>query len=109
MAAVLIVLSGLGFLLAAQVRTLALELPTYQTTMLKKLADIRESLSAPGAFSKALKTVERVQKEVATEPSPADGPPVQRVETIPPRQTPFEKPLLGSPARSSRSQPAASC
>ena len=90
-AVVLIILSGLGFLLAAQVRTLALELPTYQTTMVRKLADIRESLSAPGAFSKALQTVERVQKEVATEPPPADGPPVQRVEAIPPRQTPFEQ------------------
>jgi predicted PurR-regulated permease PerM len=91
MAALLIVLSGLGFLLAAQVRSLALELPTYQTTMLSKLSDIREGLSSPGAFSKALKTVERVQKEVASEPLPAQGPPVQRVEVAPTRQTPFEQ------------------
>ena len=93
MIVLLIVLSGLGFLLAAQVRTLALELPTYQTTMLRKLSDIRKSLSAPGALSKALKTVERVQEEVTSPPPAAEpgGEPVQRVEAVPPRQTPFEQ------------------
>lgn len=91
MITLLIVLSGLGLLVAAQVRTLAIELPTYQSTMLRKLSDIRERLSAPGAFSRVLQTVERVQKEVST-PAPAEpGEHVQRVETVPPRQTPFER------------------
>jgi len=91
MMTLLIVLSVVGFLLAAQVRTLAIELPTYQTTMLRKLSDIRESLSAPGALSRVLNTVERVQKEVSTPPAAEPREPVQRVETIPPRQTPFEQ------------------
>jgi predicted PurR-regulated permease PerM/GAF domain-containing protein len=91
MGVVLTVLSGLGFLLAAQVRTLAVELPAYQTTILRKLSDIRESLSAPGVFSGALETIERVQKEVTSEPPAAQGPPAQRVEVIPTSQTPFEQ------------------
>ncbi|HJU06445.1 MAG TPA: AI-2E family transporter, partial [Nitrospiraceae bacterium] len=91
MGAVLIVLGGLGFLLTAQVRALAVELPTYQTTILRKLTDIRESLSAPGAFTRALKTIERVQKEVTSEPSPAQEVPTPRVEVIPPSQTPIEQ------------------
>jgi predicted PurR-regulated permease PerM len=91
MGAVLIVLSGLGFLLAAQVRTLAAELPTYQTTILKKLSDIRESLSTPGVFSRALQTIERVQEEVASDVPLAKEAPVERVEVVPTTQTPFEQ------------------
>jgi predicted PurR-regulated permease PerM/GAF domain-containing protein len=91
MGAVLIVLSGLGFLLAAQVRALAAELPAYQTTILRKLSDIRESLSAPGALTGALKTIERVQKEVTSESSPPQEPPTPRVEVLPPSRTPLEQ------------------
>lgn len=92
MGVVLIVLAGLGFLVAAQVRALALELPTYQTTILRKLSDIRESMSAPGALSEALKTIERVQKEVTSEP-PTQAPPAPRVQVLPPSQTPLEQAL----------------
>ena len=91
MGVLLVVLSGLGFLLAAQVRTLAVELPAYQSTILRKLSDIREKLSAPGAFSGALQTIERVQKEVTSEPPTAQGPAAQRVEVVPTSQTPFEQ------------------
>jgi len=92
MAIVVCTLAGLGIILGAQVRSIAVELPAYQSTMLRKLSDLREGLKAPGSFDGALKTVERVQKEVESKESkPADGPPPQRVEVIPTQQTPLEQ------------------
>ncbi|MDF2995699.1 MAG: putative sensor protein [Xanthobacteraceae bacterium] len=87
-------LAGLAVVLGAQVRSLAVELPTYQSTMLTKLADLRENLKAPGIFDGALKTAERVLKEIEPEDShPAEAPAPQRVEVVPTQQTPFEQVL----------------
>jgi predicted PurR-regulated permease PerM len=93
MAAVVCTLVGLGVILGAQVRSMAIELPAYQSTILTKLSDLRENLKAPGLFDGVLKTVERVQKEVESrkDSKPAEGPRPQRVEVVPTQQTPFEQ------------------
>jgi predicted PurR-regulated permease PerM len=85
-------LVGLGIILGAQVRSIAVELPAYQSTILTKLSDLRQNLKAPGLFDGVLKTFERVQKEVdSKEDKPAEGPVPQRVEIVPTPQTPFEQ------------------
>ena len=85
-------LVGLGVILGAQVRSIAVELPAYQSTILTKLADLRQNLKAPGLFDGVLKTVERVQKEVESkDDKPAEGPVPQRVEIVPMPQTQFEQ------------------
>lgn len=84
MALVVAVLSGLGLLLATQVRALSEELPGYQTTIRGKLSDLRESFAGPGFLRGAIQTVDTVQQEVEPEeeePAP-DAP--QRVQVIPP-------------------------
>jgi predicted PurR-regulated permease PerM len=92
MVTVVCALAGLGVILGAQVRSIAVELPAYQSTILTKLSDLRQNLKAPGLFDGVLKTFERVQKEVeAKEDRPADGPLPQRVEIVPTPQTPFEQ------------------
>jgi len=92
MATVVCALVGLGLILGAQVRSIAIELPTYQSTILTKLSDLRQKLKAPGLFDGVLKTVERVQKEVESNDNrPADGPAPQRVEIVPTPQAPFEQ------------------
>lgn len=89
MVTVLCILVGLGIVLGAQVRSIAVELPAYQSTILTKLANLRESLKAPGLLDGVLKTVERVQEEVESEGNrPSD---VQRVEVVPIQQTPLEQ------------------
>jgi predicted PurR-regulated permease PerM len=94
MVTVLCILVGLGVILGAQVRSMAIELPTYQSTILTKLSDLRENLKAPGLFEGVLKTVERVQKEVESkDDKPTEGPLPQRVEVVPTQQTPFEQAL----------------
>jgi predicted PurR-regulated permease PerM len=92
MLTVVCALAGLGVILGAQVRSIAVELPAYQSTILTKLSDLRQNLKAPGLFDGVLKTFERVQKEVESkEDRPADGPVPQRVEIVPTPQTPFEQ------------------
>ncbi|QHO75972.1 histidine kinase [Bradyrhizobium sp. CCBAU 051011] len=85
-------LVGLGVILGAQVRSIAVELPAYQSTILTKLSDLRQNLKAPGFLDGVLRTVERLQKEVESKDTrPADGPAPQRVEIVPTPQTPFEQ------------------
>ncbi len=92
MAIVVCILAGLGVILGAQVRSIAVELPAYQSTILTKLSDLRQSLKAPGLFDGVLETVENVQKEVeAEEGKSGDGPAPQRVEVVPAQQTPFQQ------------------
>src|SRR5262245_11725067 len=50
MAVVVCALAGLGIILGAQVRSIAVELPTYQSTILTKLENLRQGLKAPGSF-----------------------------------------------------------
>nr|WP_314070464.1 AI-2E family transporter [uncultured Roseococcus sp.] len=92
-AAVLILVAGFGILLAAQVRSLALELPNYQSTILAKLTSLKDTINAPGIFDRAFETLERVQREVTTtDPAQlANGP--QRVEVVPIPASPFEQAL----------------
>ena len=92
MVTVVCALVGLGVILGAQVRSIAVELPAYQSTILTKLSDLRQNLQAPGFLDGVLRTVERLQKEVESKDSkPADGPAPQRVEIVPTPQTPFEQ------------------
>nr|MBF0682396.1 AI-2E family transporter [Pseudomonas sp.] len=65
--AVLCVLVGASVLLGQQVRMLAVELPTYQTTMRDKLRGIRESMSSPGVFERAMRTFDEVEREITGE------------------------------------------
>jgi predicted PurR-regulated permease PerM len=81
MTIVLVLLAGLVLMLGSQVRSLSEQLPTYQSTIQKKLSDLRAELKAPGIFDGALRTVDLVQKEV--EPAKDAGPPAQRVEVVP--------------------------
>ena len=92
MMTVVCALVGLGVILGAQVRSIAVELPAYQSTILKKLSDLRQNLKTPGLFDGVLTTFERVQKEVESkDDKPAEGPVPQRVEIVPTSQTPFEQ------------------
>jgi predicted PurR-regulated permease PerM len=92
MVIVVCTLAGLGIILGAQVRSIAVELPAYQSTIQTKLSDLRQNLKAPGLFDGVLRTVERVQEEVeSTETEPAKGPLPQRVEVVPAQQTPFQQ------------------
>ncbi|MBT1510409.1 AI-2E family transporter [Bradyrhizobium sp. SRL28] len=92
MVTVVCALVGLGVILGAQVRSIAVELPAYQSTILTKLSDLRQNLQAPGFLDGVLRTVERLQKEVESKDTkPADGPAPQRVEIVPTPQTPFEQ------------------
>jgi hypothetical protein len=62
MVTVVCALVGLGVILGAQVRSIAVELPAYQSTILTKLSDLRQNLKAPGLFDGVLKTVRRDRK-----------------------------------------------
>jgi predicted PurR-regulated permease PerM len=92
MVIVVCTLAGLGVILALQVRSMTVELPAYQFTILKKFSDLRESFTAPGMFDGLLETFHRVQEEVESkETKPAEGLPPQRVEVVPQQQTPLEQ------------------
>ena len=94
-----IVLAGLS--LGNQVSSLSQKLPTYQSTMLKKLRDLRSTALGPGMFDGAVETLKVVKDEVdkaaadepaATVPTRRAGPPpVQRVRIEPTPPTPFEE------------------
>ena len=51
LATVVCALVGLGVILGTQVRSIAVELPAYQSTILTKLSDLRQNLKAPGLFA----------------------------------------------------------
>ena len=88
----IIILAGLGAILGAQVRAMAVELPTYQFTILKKFRDLRDNVKAPGFLEGVLQTLQRVQKEAESTPKETDEKPIpQRVEVIPAQQTPLEQ------------------
>jgi predicted PurR-regulated permease PerM len=75
-------LGALGFVFANQVRQLAAELPTYQTNLRQKLADVRGQTTEKGAISTAIDIVQDLVKELNGEgakkagapgPAPAGG------------------------------------
>ncbi len=87
---------------STQVRELATELPTYQATVKKKMANLRATLSRPGAvdqLSSIFGTVERelteAQKEAQRRAGPAPVPTtstnITRVEVVPPTTSPLER------------------
>lgn len=81
-------LAGLGLLVGSQVRTLSVQLPTYQSTIRDKIDGLADRMKAPGIFDGALETVGIVQREVtAAVQAPSDA---QRVQVVPPPTAPFE-------------------
>ena len=86
---VVILLGGFGLVLGSQLRALSQELPTYQSTIRSKLADLRKNLSGPGILDGALQTVDTVQKEVES-PATHTGDAPQRVSVVPAPPTPFD-------------------
>ena len=92
MVVVVCVLAGLGVILGAQVRSIAVELPTYQSTMLKKLSDLRESVKAPGFWTVCCKHFNACRRRSNQQRrKPTEGPLPQRVEVVPTQQTPLEQ------------------
>lgn len=85
---VLSLLGGLLFVLGTQVRALSAELPTYQSTIREKIADLRGSLAGPSVLDGALQTVDTVQREVEATAKAREG--VQRVEVMPAPETPVD-------------------
>jgi len=81
--------SGLGLLVASQVRSLSAELPNYQSTIRKKIHDVAESIRQPGLFDGVLRTVDTVQEEVKASTSASNEPAMQRVSVVPPARSPF--------------------
>lgn len=89
------VLASMGVVLGSQLRSMSEELPSYQSTIRTKIADLRTLLKSPGIFERALETVEPVQQQVQSEPkmpSTADDGP-QRVQIVPTPKDPFETAL----------------
>ncbi|WP_313462052.1 AI-2E family transporter [Achromobacter sp.] len=82
MAVITLLLAGLGLLLGTQLRSLGEQLPTYQSTMQTKVADLRSRLNAPGAFDRAVDTISSVRKQVEDVKPPSPDEP-QRVAVVP--------------------------
>ena len=79
MTVVLLFLACLVLVLGGQLRSLAEQLPTYQSTIHGKLTDLKAQFKAPGLFEGALNAIASLQKEVAD----VQGTPAQRVEIVP--------------------------
>lgn len=92
MVAVMVLVVGFGVLLTAQVRSLAIDLPNYQSTILAKLTALKETVNAPGIFDRAFETFDRVQREVAApEPGRGTAAAPQHVTVVPAPTSPFEQ------------------
>lgn len=86
---------SLGFM-ASEVRALSAELPTYQKTIQRKLADLREAIRAPGMFDGLTRTVTLVQREASNIADTASGASrVQKVEIQGEGRTPLGHALQG--------------
>ena len=94
-AAVLCLLAGASLLLGQQVRMLAEELPTYQTTMRDKLRGIRETMSSPGVFERAMRTFDEVEREISGENDKEKTAVEEAVASAPPPPA-FEEPVPDS-------------
>lgn len=98
MLVLLVLVAGIGFLVASQVRGLADELPVYRATIRQKVHDFSAGLKGPGVLDEALETVEAVQTEVSGAagedvPSSMEVAPPQRVEIVDPAYTPLKTAL----------------
>lgn len=80
----------LGLVIGSQVRTLSAELPAYQSTIRTKIADLGASMSGPGAFDEAWKTVTALQAEIEQAVgSGGEAPPAERVQIVPEPTSPL--------------------
>ena len=91
MVTVVCALVGLGVILGAQVRSIAIELPAYQSTILTKLSDLRQQSQSTGI----------VRRRAENGRTRTEGGRVQ--ETINPRMAPSHSASRSSPYRKRRS------
>ncbi|WP_406625668.1 AI-2E family transporter [Acidovorax sp. SDU_ACID1] len=94
--ATLMALGVAGLFVAKEARELSAQLPSYQTTIRKKLRALRQELRAPGMFDGAKRTLDIVQREVeaAGPVLPGGGGTqraVQQVQVQPPQLTPAQQ------------------
>ena len=91
--ATLLVLGAGATLVANEARVLSAQLPSYQNTIRKKLRGLREEMRAPGMFDGAKRTLDIVQREVDAATTPPRGAPaaVQKVQVLPPPQSPSQQ------------------
>jgi len=101
--AVLCVLAGASVLLGQQVRMLATDLPTYQTTMRDKLRGIRETMSSPGVLERAMRTFDEVEREISGE-NDNKKEAEDRLATAPPPPA-FEHPVPDSEGKPEEAPP----
>jgi hypothetical protein len=95
----------MGAYLTNQVSELSADLPTYQSTIRKKLRNLRNLVKGPSMWDGAIKTYDTVEKEIAV----AAGPPerVQKVEIQ--RRTAGPGQVLGWLAKISAPMPRPAC
>lgn len=85
------ILGGFGLLLGSQVRSLSQDLPTYQSTIRTKIADLRTQFATSGILDRALATVDTLQREVQVGEAPSgENSRPQRVELVPQPKSPFQ-------------------
>ena len=90
MATVVTVILGLGLLVGSQVRLLAVQLPTYQSTVRSKIDDLGDSMKGPGIFDGAMDMIDTVQEEVEKAIAQnEESLPQTRVQVVPAPQSPF--------------------
>lgn len=85
--------------MASEVRELSAELPTYQQTIKRKLASLREAIRAPGMFDGLTRTVTLVQREASDIAAAATATPspsrVQKVEIQGESRSPLQNAMDG--------------
>ncbi len=96
----LALIGGSFAFMASEVRELSAELPTYQQTIQRKLADLREAIRAPSMFDGLTRTVTLVQREashIAEEATATAGGAsrVQKVEIQGESRSPLRRALDG--------------
>jgi hypothetical protein len=63
----------MGAYLTNQVSELSADLPTYQSTIRKKLRNLRNLVKGPSMWDGAIKTYDTVEKEIAVAAGPPGG------------------------------------
>ncbi|QEU07068.1 AI-2E family transporter [Paracoccus yeei] len=90
MATVVTVILGLGVLVGSQVRLLAVQLPTYQSTVRDKIDALGDSMRGPGIFDGAWQMVTTVQEEVEKAIAQnEESLPAERVQVVAQPESPF--------------------
>lgn len=88
------VLSGLSFLMARQIASLAAEVPKYEQNLREKIQAIKAYAVTSGAMQKASDTLEDLKKELekqkAAPANPSDPPPLAQLPASPAAPIPVE-------------------